>query len=206
MLFGWIVVLIASLGISRAVGSNFSDSFSLSGTESQRATDLLKRDFPAESGDSDQIVLHAREGRITDPAVRARVERMLAEVASLPHVSGVVSPYSPAGAHAISPDGQIAFATVNFDERANVLPQASIARVISTAERARTSQLDVQLGGQAIEQAQKPSIGTATAVGLLAAMVILFITFGSFVAMGLPIVTALLGLGTGIGLAGWPPT
>jgi putative drug exporter of the RND superfamily len=202
VLIGWIVVLVASLGISRAVGSNFSNNFSLSGTESQRATDLLKRDFPAQSGDSDQIVLYAREGRITDPAVRARVEPMLAEVASLAHVSGVVSPYSPTGAHAISPDGQTAFATVNFDERANILPQASIERVISTAERARTSQLDVQLGGQAIEQAQKPSIGTATAVGLLAAMIILFITFGSFVAMGLPIVTALLGLGTGIGLAG----
>jgi len=202
VLIGWIVLLVGSLGISRAVGSNFSNNFSLPGTESQRATDLLQRDFPAQAGDSDQIVLHAREGRITDPTVRAQVEPMLAEVARLPHVSGVVSPYSPAGAHAISRGGQMAFATVNFDERANVLPQASIERVISTAERARTAQLDVQLGGQAIEQAQKPSIGTATLVGLLAAMVILFVTFGSFVAMGLPIVTALLGLGTGIGLAG----
>jgi RND superfamily putative drug exporter len=202
VLIGWIVLLVGALGIAGAVGSNYSNNFSLSGTESQRATDLLKRDFPAQSGDSDQIVLHARTGRITDPPVRAQVEPMLAQVAALPHVSGVVSPYWRAGAHAISPDGQIAFATVNFDERANVLPQGSIERVISTAERARTSQLDVQLGGQAIEQAQKPSIGTATAVGLLAAMVILFITFGSFVAMGLPIVTALLGLGTGIGLAG----
>ncbi|HEY2200566.1 MAG TPA: hypothetical protein VGH56_01655, partial [Solirubrobacteraceae bacterium] len=67
VLIGWIVVLVASLGISRAVGSNFSTNFSLPGTDSQRATDLLKRDFPAQSGDSDQIVLHAREGRITDP-------------------------------------------------------------------------------------------------------------------------------------------
>ena len=74
--------------------------------------------------------------------------------------------------------------------------------MISTAERARSNALEVQLGGEAIEQAQKPSLGTATAVGLLAAMIILFITFGSFVAMGLPIITALLGLGTGIGLAG----
>ena len=202
VLVGWIVLLVGSLGISSAVGTNYSTNFSLPGTESQRATDLLKRDFPAQSGDSDQIVVRAREGQITDPATRTRVEHMLKEVAALPHVSGVVSPFSPAGAHAVSADGQIAFATINFDKRANVLPKASIENVISTAERARSNGLEVQLGGEAIEQAQKPSLGTATAVGLLAAMIILFITFGSFVAMGLPIVTALLGLGTGIALAG----
>ncbi len=202
VLIGWIVLLVGSLGISQAVGTNYSTNFSLPGTESQRATDLLQRDFPAQSGDSDQIVLRAREGQITDPTVHARVEPMLKAVAALPHVTGVVSPYSPTGAHAVSTDGQIAFATVNFDKRANVLPKASIEEVISTAERARSKQLEVQLGGEAIEQAQKPSLGTATAVGLLAAMIILFITFGSLLAMGLPIVAALLGLGTGIGLAG----
>ena len=184
VLVGWIVLLVGSLGISHAVGTNYSTNFSLPGTESQRATDLLKRDFPAQSGDSDQIVLRARKGQITDAAVRAHVEPMLKEVAALPHVTGVVSPYSPAGAHAVSSDGQIAFATVNFDKRANLLPKASIENVISTAERARSNQLEVQLGGQAIEQAQKPSLGTATAVGLLAAMIILFITFGSLAGDG----------------------
>ena len=202
VLVGWIVLLVGSLGISGAVGTNYSTNFSLPGTESQRATDLLKRDFPAQSGDSDQIVMRARLGQITDPAVRAQVERMLKNVAALPHVTSVVSPYSPSGAHAVSADGQIAFATLNFDKRANVLPKTSIENVISTAERARSNELEVQLGGEAIEQAQKPSLGTATAVGLLAAMIILLITFGSLLAMGLPIVTALLGLGTGIGLAG----
>jgi putative drug exporter of the RND superfamily len=202
VLGGWIVVLIASLGLSSAVGSNYSNNFSLKGTESQRAVDLLKRHFPAQSGDSDQIVLHARTGSVTEAAVRARVTPVLAEISRLPHVSGVVSPYSAAGAHAVSSDGQIALATVNFDQRANVLPKAAIKRVISVAHSARSPQLEVQLGGQAIEQTEKPSIGTATVVGLLAAMVVLFITFGSLLAMGLPILTALLGLGTGIGLAG----
>src|SRR5205807_148050 len=84
----------------------------------------------------------------------------------------------------------------------NVLPKAAVERVISVAHTARSSQLEVQLGGQAIEQTEKVSIGTATAVGLVAAIVVLLITFGSALAMGLPILTALLGLGTGIGLAG----
>ena len=202
VVLGWIVALIGAFGASSAVGTNYSNSFSLKGTDSQRAVDLLKRDFPAQSGDSDQIVFHVRSGSVTEPAVRARIAPLLEQVARLPHVSGVVSPYSPAGRHAVSQDGQIAFATVNFDQRANVLPRAAVKRVISVADGARSAQLEVQLGGQAVEQVERVSIGTATAVGLIAAMIVLLITFGSALAMGLPILTALLGLGTAIGLAG----
>jgi putative drug exporter of the RND superfamily len=202
VLLGWIVALVGAFAASSAVGTNYSNSFSLKGTDSQRAVDLLKRDFPAQSGDSDQIVFHARTGSVTAAAVQARVAPVLAQIARLPHVSGVVSPYSPAGARAVSRDGQIAFATVNFDQRANVVPKAAVERVISVADSARSPQLEVQLGGQAIQQTEKVSIGTATAVGLIAAMIVLLITFGSVLAMGLPILTALLGLGTGIGLAG----
>ncbi|HEY4426902.1 MAG TPA: MMPL family transporter [Solirubrobacteraceae bacterium] len=199
---GWIIALVGSFAASSAIGTNYGNSFSLKGTDSQRAVDLLKRDFPAQSGDSDQIVLRARSGSVTSPSVQARVTPVLARIAHLPHVSGVVSPYSPAGSKAVSRDGQIAFATVNFDQRANVLPKPAVERVISIADSARSPQLEVQLGGQAIEQTEKVSLGTATAVGLIAAMVVLLITFGSALAMGLPILTALLGLGTAIGLAG----
>jgi RND superfamily putative drug exporter len=199
---GWIVLLIAALGASSAVGTQFSSNFSLPGTESQHAADLLKHEFPAQAGDSDQIVFGARTGAITDASIRSRIEPMLATVAALPHVTGVVSPYSAVGAHAVSPDGSVAFATVNFDKRANQLPTGAIEKVIGTAKSVASPQLQVALGGQAIEQVQKPSLGAATAIGLLAAIVVLLITFGSLVAMGLPILTALLGLGTGIGLAG----
>jgi RND superfamily putative drug exporter len=202
VVLGWIVALVAAFGASSAVGTNYGNSFSLNGTESQRAVDLLKRNFPAQSGDSDQIVFHVRSGSVTAPAVQARIAPILQQIARLPHVTGVVSPYSSAGSREVSRDGQIAFATVNFDQRANVLPKAAAERVISVAHTARSPQLEVQLGGQAIEQTEKVSIGTATAVGLIAAMIVLLITFGSAVAMGLPILTALLGLGTAIGLAG----
>jgi RND superfamily putative drug exporter len=202
VLLGWIVALVGAFAASGAVGTNYGNSFSLKGTDSQRAVDLLKRNFPAQSGDSDQIVFRAQAGSVTAAAVQARVTPVLNAIARLPHVSGVVSPYSTAGAQAVSRDGQIAFATVNFDERANVVPKVAVERVISLAQSARSPQLEVQLGGQAIEQAEKVSLGTATAVGLIAAMIVLLITFGSLLAMGLPILTALLGLGTAIGLAG----
>jgi putative drug exporter of the RND superfamily len=194
----WLVLLVAALAVSSAVGTRPANESSLKGTDSQRAVDLLKRDFPAQSGDIDQIVFHARLGRITDPAIRARIASALARVARLPHVSGVTSPYA-AGGQAISSDGRIAFATVAFDEQAPSLSKPTVERVISTAEQARAPGLQVELGGAAIEQAQTVSFGAASAVGLAAAIVVLLIAFGSFLAMGLPVATALLGLGTGFG-------
>jgi RND superfamily putative drug exporter len=203
VIFGWVVLLIGALGLSGSLGTKFANNFSLPGTQSQHAADLLRQDFPAQAGDSDQIVLGARTGTVTAPAVRSRVEAMLGEVAKLPHVTTVTSPYAATkGGAAISANGEVAFATVVFNEKANLLPVQAIERVINVAKGASSPQLQVALGGQAIEQAAKPSLGAATLVGLLAAMVVLFITFGSFVAMGLPIITALLGLGTGIGIAG----
>jgi RND superfamily putative drug exporter len=200
VLLAWVVALVGVLALSSSVGTNYANSSSSGNTESQRATDLLKRDFPAQSGDTDQIVLHATTGKIGDPAIRARVVPMLAKVSKLPHVSGVVSPYSKSGADQVSANGTIAFAQVNFDQLGFDISQADAKKVISVAQSAATPQLQVELGGQAIQQAQQPALGTATGIGLIAAIVILLITFGSVVAMGLPIVTALLGLGTGVGL------
>ncbi|MEN3285251.1 MAG: putative drug exporter of the superfamily [Solirubrobacteraceae bacterium] len=202
VVLGWVAVLVIATGVSSAVGTNYTTNFSLGGTESQRATDLLKRDFPAQAGDEDAIVLHARQGKVTDAAVRDRVEPVLARVAKLPHVTGVRSPYDRGGASAVSRDGTIGFASVTFDQRANALDKADIKRVIATAETARSPQLQVELGGQAIQQAQDVSLGFATVIGLIAAIIVLVLTFGSFIAMGLPIITALLGLGTGIALTG----
>ena len=202
VILGWIAVAIAALALSSAVGTRYATNFSLPGTESQRAADLLKRDFPAQAGDSDQIVFAAKQGKVSDPAVRARIAPMLAQVAKLPHVTGVVSPFAAGGARAVSADGRIAFATVNFDQRANELPKDDVKRVISVARGAGSSAVQVELGGQAIQQVQEPPLGAATAIGIVAAIVVLLLTFGSFVAMGMPILTAVIGLGTGVGLIG----
>ena len=91
----WLSALVVALAVSGAAGSHYSNNNSLKGTESQRATDLLARSFPSQAGDADQIVLHVRQGRVTDPAVRARVNPVLSRVARLPHVTGVVSPFGP---------------------------------------------------------------------------------------------------------------
>jgi len=200
VLISWVVLLIGVSVAANAVGTRQATNFSLPGTDTQRALDLLQREFPAQAGDTDQIVFRATSGRVDAPGVRAQISPMLRQVSKVPHVSSVISPFSPAGSDAISKDGRIAFATVNFDQRANQLPKSAIDQVISLGQGARSSDLQVELGGQAIETAQQPSFGFTTAIGVLAAIVVLLITFGSLVAMGLPIITALLGLGTGVGL------
>ena len=199
VVIAWIVAAIGIFAVSNSVGKKTASSFTLPGTNSQQAVDLLQSHFPAQAGDADQIVFHAKTGTLTDSADRATIAATVKRVAALPHVTSVVSPYAP-GQHAISRDGTIGFATVNFDERADALPKAAVEKVITTAESARSATLDVQLGGQAIEQAQQASLGFATVVGIAAAILILLISFGSFSAMGLPIATALLGLGAGIGV------
>jgi RND superfamily putative drug exporter len=202
VLLAWLLVLVLAVAWFKSAGADFSNSLTLSGTQSQAAVNALQREFPQRAGDQDQIVFAASRGSITSSATRARIASTLTHVARLPHVVSVASPYASAGGHQISPDHTVAFATVTFDEQARSLPVAAINKVISTAQAVRTGSLQVALGGQAIEHAEKPSLGSATLIGLLAATIILLITFGSFIAMGLPIITALLGLGIGISLAG----
>ncbi len=198
VIIAWVVALIAANAIGQAVGSDYNSNFKGPNTAgSQQALNLLAKYFPTHKGDSASIVFES-SAPITSSAVHAEVTGLLTKVASLPHVSDVVTPY--AGAHAISPGGHIAYATVLFDERSFALPKAAIDAVINTAEGARTSTLQIQLGGSPIEQVQPPKTGPSTGVGILAALIILLITFGTLVAAGLPLIIALLALGTAIGL------
>jgi RND superfamily putative drug exporter len=201
VVIAWVALALGLFGIAQVAGSRTANNFGLSNTDSQHAIDLLQSRFPAQAGDADQIVFHARDGKLTDASARAAITQVLDRVAGLPHVAAVVSPYQP-GAGAVSATGTIGFATVEFDQRANELPKSAIDAVIHTAQSARSATLQVELGGGAIEQSQQSSPGVGTAVGLIAAVVVLVLTFGSLLAMGLPMVTALLGLGAGLGLIG----
>ena len=195
----WVLVLASALGISRGVGSRYANDFHLPHTGSQQARDLLRSGFPAQAGDRDQIVFHARTGTLADAALRRQVNGLLARVRALPHVDSVTSPYA-SRPPAVSRDGTIGFATVVLDRAANRLANGTTRRLVSVAESGRSPTLQIELGGPAIEQAQRTAIGSSMIVGLAAAVVVLLLSFGSLLAMGLPIVTALFGLGTGFGL------
>src|SRR5271169_3412836 len=94
----WVAVAIVATVVARVVGPNYVTVYSLPGTDTQRAHDLLAHEFTAQSGDADAIVFHVSKGTVGSPAVRAAIAPLLARVSTLPHVTGVVSPYSTRGA------------------------------------------------------------------------------------------------------------
>jgi RND superfamily putative drug exporter len=201
VLLGWIALLVIVNVLAHAAGTSYSNNFTLPNSDAQRASDLLQHSFPSQAGDRDTIVYRVSSGSVEDPAVKARMSAMFARVEKLPHVAAVISPYAGAASgKSVSANGRIAFATVVFDEKANNLPKEAAKRVVDVARAAGQNGLQVELGGQAIEATEQAGFGISTGVGLLAAIIVLLLTFGSVVAMGLPILTALFGLGTGLGV------
>ena len=198
----WVAVAIITTVVAQAVGPNYVTVFGLPGTESQRAVDLLKREFRTQSGDVDTIVVHVSRGTIDSPAVRRAITPLLARVRALPHVATVVSPYAPGGAVQVSPDRMTGFATINYDKPANELSNNTGKPLLAGVAGVHIPGLQVAAGGQVIENAEGFSVGPATEVGVLAALLILLLTFGSLAAAGMPLVTAGLGLITGVGLIG----
>jgi RND superfamily putative drug exporter len=198
----WLLALVGTFGLTRATGTNFSTKFQLPNTQSATALSLLQKDFPAASGSSDQIVLHATSGTLRDASVEARAASMLDKLATLPHVRSVTSPFSAAGTTQINKNATVAFATVVFDEQSQNLPKASVTRVITTAEAAEDSTLQVALGGQDIESAESSSSSDGTLYGIVFALVVLGVAFGALFAAFLPLITALIAIGVGYSVTG----
>ena len=194
----WLVVLVGLSTLAQALKSDYNNSFSVPGTGSATAQRLLAEAVPAQAGDSDTIVWRVSHGTVRDGAVRTRMAGVLRQIATMPEVAAATSPYRPRGAAQISRDGRIAYATVQFTRQADTLVKTDVTQVINTAEAARSPGLDVQLGGPAIGSAQQAPVDVISAVGVLAAAVVLFIAFGSLLAMLLPIVTAIAGAGGGL--------
>src|SRR5258708_213435 len=198
ILVAWLALLVI-LGVAgRAAGAVYSDSLTLPGTGSTTALTILEKAFPGHAGDQDTIVWRAGSGSVDAPAVRTRITAMLGKVAAAPAVASVISPYSAGGAAQVSRNGQIAYATVVFDAPQATLPAPDITRVVSLAEAARAPGVQVDIGGPAVENALRPSVGISAAVGVVAAAVVLFIAFGSLLSMLLPLIIAIAALVSGL--------
>ncbi|MBA2763742.1 MAG: MMPL family transporter, partial [Thermoleophilaceae bacterium] len=194
----WLLILIASTAASIAVGDDYRNNFSLPNTDSERAFELLGATFPDLSGAETQIVFNARDGQLTDPEIRTSIETMLAEASELAHVSDIESPYDEQRRQAISDDGAIGFASVKFNQDLGDIETETVEPLIAVANEIDSDQLQVELQGTVIQFADAPpGPGDSTLIGVVAAAIILLISFGSVLAAGLPILTALLGLGTG---------
>ncbi|HEY1593929.1 MAG TPA: MMPL family transporter [Thermoleophilaceae bacterium] len=199
VIIGWILALIVIGGISGSVGSDFSEEFKLPSSDSTEAYELLEDRFPAQSGETSLIVFKAAEG-VESSAVKNKMEGLFSKVEKFPHVTEVANPYEGGGAASVSKDGKIAYATIQFDTQSNKLDKEKTKAIIADAQSTAGGGLQIQLGGQPIQEAEEESGDSSFFIGLLAAVIILLLTFGSVVAMGLPIITALFALGVGISL------
>jgi RND superfamily putative drug exporter len=196
----WLALIIGLGALTGSAGTRYNDTLSIPASESSQALTLLKQTLPAQAGDSDQVVWHTSGGaKVTDPAVQQRMTDALNQIATSPGVAGVTSPYSgPRGAVQISKDQTTAYATINFAQEAHDIPNAEITHVIDVAQGARSGDLQVELGGQAISQADRKVGGAADLIGVVAALIVLGLVFRAIGAAVMPILTGVAGVITGI--------
>src|SRR3954451_9169884 len=200
----WVAALIALGGANAGAGSGYTDSFSLPGTESTTALNLLTDNFNTESTDTNQVVFAADD--VNDPATKARIEKTLGAIAKGPHVERVDSPFAQgAAARQISKDKAVASANVHMDGEQPIadVPKSAYDKLIATAQAGRGGGLQVELGGSGIQQdTQQPGGGPSEFIGFIAAAVVRAIAFGSLWATLLPLFTAVLSLGCGLTITG----
>jgi len=202
VLLSWVLGLVVLLGSSLMTGGEFHDEFNIPGVESQKALDVLEATFPAQAGAQAQVVLHSTDGRLDDPANQAAIAATFAKIGALPHVVGAVDPVAATAQGEpgmVSEDGTTALGTVQYDQSALDLGPDVFEQLQDTAAVASDAGLQVEFGGDLASMNESQSAGSE-GLGLLAAMIILVLAFGSIIAMGLSIGTALFGLGSGMAL------
>ncbi|TMU92810.1 MMPL family transporter [Streptomyces sp. DASNCL29] len=192
------VALLAVAGVGAATASQpANDSFSIPGTEAQKAFDLLEQRFPGGNADgaTARVVFRAPSGeKMTDPDNKAVVTKTVAELkASSPQVASVADPYQ---ARAVSKDGTTAYILTSYKVNAMELEDPAKDGLKEVGDKAQKSGLTVQIGGDALQE--MPETGSTEIIGIAISAVVLAITFGSLVAAGLPLLTALIGVGIGI--------
>ncbi|MEV0301609.1 MMPL family transporter [Streptomyces prasinus] len=192
----WVALLaLAGVGAAGAPVAGNS-SFSIPGTEAQKAFDVLEERFPGASADgaTARVVFKAPAGeKMTDAGNKAIVQDTVGELSDGSEVARVTDPYQGGG---VSEDGTVAYASVSYRVSGMELEESSRDSLEDAAEGARDAGLTVEIGGDALQTV--PETGATEVIGIGVAAVVLVITFGSLVAAGLPLLTALIGVGIGV--------
>src|SRR5262245_8422583 len=199
VVLGWIAALAIAIGLSAAFAGDFNADYSTPGSDSKQAQDLLENRFPAQSGDTVDVVVRSNDA-VTSPGVKSDVTALLTELRGLPHVAAIDNPYATPGG--ISQDRHTLLAHLNLDVVNPVdMPVDDTKQLLAAADDAERPGLDVALGGQTVQQAEQAEIGSET-IALIVAALILLVTFGTVVAAGLPLGVALAGLAVSSTLTG----
>ncbi|MFG3202644.1 MMPL family transporter [Streptomyces sp. NPDC048192] len=192
----WVALLtLAGVGAASAPAAG-NTSFSIPGTEAQKAFDLLQQRFPGMSADgaTARVVFKAPAGeKMTGHDNKAAVEKTVKELKSGSEVASVTDPYT---GHAVSRSGTIAYASVKYKVSGMELKDSSRDALKEAAQHARDAGLTVEVGGDALNAT--PETGSSEVIGIGIAAVVLVITFGSLLAAGFPLLTAIIGVGIGV--------
>jgi RND superfamily putative drug exporter len=199
VLAGWVLILVGFFAISNVFGGSFRTEFNLPGSEAQAAGDILRENgFGDRAGSQAEIVFQSEQG-VNDPAVKQAMEGVFAKIAGSVTDATLISPYQPDGARQVAPGGKIAYAQVNFSDRSQEAYVDAGKVIKGYTSGVEVPGLTIELGGDMFAAQSMPA---SEVIGVLAAVIILLVAFGSLLAMGLPIVTALFGVGCGVALVG----
>ncbi len=188
----WLVVAVSIFMLNTTTGGDYDETFTLPGSESQAAADAIQDRFPQETLYASNVIFHSEDG-LTGPDQEAVIEQAVEQLAAGPNVIAVSSPYDPRGP-TLSEDGQTAFATVGFD--LDKIGSAEFDAAEEAVQAVRDAGIQVEYDG-GLGYANVAAAGNSELIGVLMAIVILAIAFGSLVAMSLPIATALMAIAVG---------
>ena len=190
----WVVLLVGTGVLAGRAPAAPPNDFSMPGTEAQQAYDLLEKNFPQLNADgaSARVVFRAEDGKVTDPETRGAIGETVRALGANPQVERVTDPFTT---RSVSQDGTTAYAQVSYEVSSAELAEESRAALRETVEQAASRELTVEAGGNAVDA--RAAGHSSEALGLAVAAVVLVLTFGSLLAAGLPLLTAVLGVGIG---------
>jgi putative drug exporter of the RND superfamily len=193
----WLLLVAATLGGGLALGGQTQESFAIPGTESQAALDRLEAVFPSVAGASATGVVVAAAGASVEDE-QATIDELVAAIADVPGVDSALSPFDEYAGNAISDDGSMAIIRIQFDGASTDVTDDTVAELKDTAAIGEDAGLQVEFGGQ-VFQDTTVALTITEVFGVVFAGVVLFITFGSLLAAGMPLLSALLGVGIVMG-------
>ncbi len=184
------------------VGEKSSNNLTLPGTGSTKAAELLDDKLPQFANGTNPLVMKSADGKLTDGKNKQAVEDTLAAVKKVDGVIDATDPLGPDGASFLSKNEETAYIPVTLDIEPAVLTEAQAQAVLDAGDPAFDAGMEVAVSGYVGDELSKASTASSEAIGILAAMIILLFAFGTVTAMGLPIITAIFGLGAGLSLIG----
>ncbi len=198
----WVVIIVALSGVVSVVGAQTTNDNSLPGTQSQDATNVLAADFPPTENGTSPIVFKVKSGTVNSTANKNAITASVKAIAKVPHVTKATSPYGSAAQYLQSKSGTIAYVPVLMNVSSAAITEEQAQAVLNAADPAVKAGIQVAAGGTVGATLSNPNTDSSTVIGLIAAVIILAVSFGTLIAMFLPIISAVIGLALGLAIIG----